>query len=207
MQRKPSLLVLVSAVFLAIAPNAPAAGLADQRVAPGRGPAPQPQRSSHGPIAPQSACPDQNVAGASPLVQRRAMLCMTDYARRSVGLAGLADARKLDRSADDKSGDILHCDSFSHFACGRDFTYWMRQSGYLSAPCWRAGENLAWGVGEASTAGAIFRAWMHSPGHRRNILGRFDQIGVGLRVGSLEESSEAHVWTQHFGSHCGASRS
>jgi len=35
---------------------------------------------------------------------------------------------------------------------------------------------------------SIFRLWMHSPGHRANILGPYDEIGIGLRVGSLEGS-------------------
>ena len=54
------------------------------------------------------------------------MRCMTDFARGHAGMAGLDDAGELDRSAGDKSDDILRCDSFSHYACGREFTYWMR---------------------------------------------------------------------------------
>jgi len=128
---------------------------------------------------------------------------MTDFARRRTSLRRLAEVPKLDRSADGKAVDIIRCDSFSHFACGRDFTYWMRRSGYLTARCWRAGENLAWGVGNAGSARSIFRAWLHSPGHRRNILaGQFDQLGVSLRIGDLDGRDGAHVWTQHFGSHC-----
>ncbi len=50
---------------------------------------------------------------------------------------------------------------------------------------------------------SIFRAWIHSPEHRANILGHYTQIGVGLRVGDLGGDREVHVWTQHFGSHCG----
>ena len=49
---------------------------------------------------------------------------------------------------------------------------------------------------------AIFDAWLHSPEHLANILGRYRQLGVGLRVGRLGGYSHAHVWTQHFGEHC-----
>ena len=70
------------------------------------------------------------------------MRCMTDFARRRAGMAGLADARALDRSALDKSGDILRCDSFSHTACGREFSYWMRRVSYLPAPCWRIARSI-----------------------------------------------------------------
>ncbi len=204
MSRKlPSLTLALLASLAVAAPSAPAAtGLANHRALPeGKSPSPQDERD-HGLIAPQAACPNQTSGDAPLAVQREAMLCMTEYARRYAGMAGLDKARKLDRSASAKSRDILRCDSFSHFACGREFTYWMRRSGYLAARCWRTGENLAWGTGRAGTPRAIFLAWMHSPGHRRNILGRFSQIGIGLRIGNLDGRDATHVWTQHFGSHC-----
>ncbi len=74
----------------------------------------------------------------------------------------------------------------------------------MSAECWRVGENLAWGVEEEGTVGSIFRAWMRSPAHRANILGDFEETGIDLRVGQLGGLTGVHLWTQHFGSHCGA---
>ena len=130
------------------------------------------------------------------------MRCMTNFARRHAGLAGLGDAGGSTARPRHKSGDILRCDSFSHYACGRDFTYWMQRVGYIPARCWRAGENIAWGTGALGTVRSIFRAWLHSPGHRENILGPYRQIGIGLRVGGLDGYGGAHVWTQHFGTHC-----
>jgi uncharacterized protein YkwD len=154
-------------------------------------------------IAPASACADQADLSAPAAVQERAMRCMTDFARARMGMGGLGDAAELDRSARDKADDILRCDSFSHYACGRQFTYWMERVGYIPARCWRAGENLAWGTGDLGTVRSIFRAWIHSPEHRENILGSYGQIGIGLEIGNLEGHDEVHVWTQHFGSHCG----
>jgi uncharacterized protein YkwD len=154
-------------------------------------------------IAPTSVCANQAGHDASAALQERAMRCMTDFARRHAGMARLADARALDRSALDKSRDILRCDSFSHYACGREFTYWMQQVSYIPAPCWRVGENLAWGSGDYDSVRSIFHAWIHSPEHRANILGHYTQIGIGLRVGTLNGDQGVHVWTQHFGSHCG----
>ena len=130
------------------------------------------------------------------------MRCMTDFARREAGLVELSDAGELDSSAREKSADILRCDSFSHFACGREFSYWMRQAGYMSTQCWRVGENLAWGTNEDGTVRAIFQAWMRSPSHRENILGAYDQVGISLMTGDLEGRVATHVWTEHFGSHC-----
>src|SRR6202012_248012 len=92
-------------------------------------------------VAPPSACPNQGDLGDPAAVQERAMRCMTDFARAHDGLGALANAADLDRSAQKKSTDIVRCDSFSHEACGRQFTYWMQRSGYLAARCWRGGEK------------------------------------------------------------------
>lgn len=155
-------------------------------------------------VAPTAVCPNQTDLADSPAVQEQAMRCMTNFARRHDGLGQFGNAAALDRSATRKNDDILRCDSFSHYACGRDFTYWMQRSGYLAARCWRAGENIAWGTEGKGTVRAIFVAWLHSPEHRANLLGRYSQIGISLSVGTLEGHRGAHVWTQDFGSHCGA---
>jgi uncharacterized protein YkwD len=152
-------------------------------------------------IAPATACP-QTRLDAPVATQEQAMLCMTNFARERFGENILEENATLEQSARDKSGDILSCDSFSHYACGREFTYWMRATGYLSTECWKAGENLAWGADDFGTVKSIFRAWMRSPTHRENILGNFTQIGIDLQTGTLEGLSGTHVWTQHFGSHC-----
>jgi uncharacterized protein YkwD len=200
MASKLSLIASLSAaVGLALAPSAVAVGLQNARAV--SKPARAAQATST-PIAPTFACPGQTDLDAPTEAQEEAMRCMTDHARAHFGLPPFAEDEQLDLSAAGKSGDILFCDSFSHFACGRAFTYWMKESGYLSAPCWRAGENLAWGVGEEGSVRSIFRAWMRSPGHRQNILGNFAQIGIDLQVGDLAGRGGTHVWTQHFGSHC-----
>jgi uncharacterized protein YkwD len=155
-------------------------------------------------IAPTSVCKNQTDLSDSPAVQAQAMHCMTNGARQKFGLGRLGNATGLDRSAADKNHDIIGCDEFSHYACGRNFTYWMGRVGYLSARCWRAGENIAWGTGDLATVRSIFTAWIHSPEHRANILGRYSQIGIALKVGNLEGRRSTHVWTQDFGSHCGA---
>jgi uncharacterized protein YkwD len=200
MARKP---LLVAAIFslacLATAPSAGAVGLAEGHAV--SKPARAAQASSTT-IAPLASCPGQTDLDAPAEEQEEAMRCMTDYARQHFGLPPLAATDQLDASARGKSDDILRCDDFSHFACGREFTYWIEASGYLAAGCWRAGENLAWGAGDEGTVRSIFRAWMRSPGHRQNVLGDFSQLGISLRVGELDGLTGSHVWTQHFGSHC-----
>lgn len=153
-------------------------------------------------VAPPAACPDQEDLGAPAAVQEQAMACMVNFARAQAGLGELVESSALAQSAHDKSLDILRCDSFSHFACEREFTYWMKETGYTATPCWRVGENLAWGTGEQGSVRSIFAAWLRSPTHRENLLGDFDETGLSLRTGTLEGLGGTRVWAQHFGSHC-----
>lgn len=152
-------------------------------------------------LAPAATCPHQNHLGVSNKLQLQAMLCLTNFARTHSGLDRINSSTQLVEAAAGKTRDILRCDEFSHEACGREFTYWMEQSGYLAGSCWGAAENIAWGTGMIGTPRAIFRAWLHSSGHRENILGPYTDIGIGLREGTLEGSKGAHVWVEEFGSH------
>lgn len=135
--------------------------------------------------------------------QESAMLCLVGQARAQYGLPPLVQSTVLRQSAVEKGADLLRCNEFSHTACGREFSFWIRETGYMATDCWRVGENLAWGVDDQGTVGSIFRAWMHSPAHRANILGDYEETGVDLRIGQLGGLSGVHIWTQHFGSHCG----
>jgi uncharacterized protein YkwD len=148
------------------------------------------------PAAP-APCAGQSNLKAPAVIQERAMRCLVDRARRSRGLPLLRAAAPLQQAANSKSGDILRCGEFSHEACGREFTYWMDRFGYHGCA---EGENIAWGSGSLGTAASIFRAWMHSQGHRENILGPYEDLGIGLRIGTLERFTGARVWTQEFGS-------
>ncbi|HEY6730315.1 MAG TPA: CAP domain-containing protein [Solirubrobacterales bacterium] len=134
--------------------------------------------------------------------QESAMLCLVNEARGRYGLATLSPSAPLRESAVEKGWDLIRCNEFSHTACGREFTFWIKESGYTAAECWRVGENLAWGVDGQGTVGSIFRAWMRSPAHRENILGDFEETGIDLRVDELGGLTGVHIWTQHFGSHC-----
>lgn len=156
------------------------------------------------PAGRQANCPAGVGLDAPAAAQESAMLCLVGEARERRGLPPLARSETLQEAASAKAADILRCDEFSHTACGRPFTYWIEESGYMSARCWRAGENLAWGVGEEGTVSAIFRAWMHSPAHRANILGDFEETGIDLHVGQLGGLTGVNLWTQHFGTHCGS---
>ncbi len=197
-------IVTLTCLVFATTAAAAAAGVGKQRVvAPSEPPTAAARTATASSlIAPTASCPGQSSLASPAAEQERTMLCLTNFARASAGLSELAAVAELDQSAAGKAEDVLRCNEFSHFACGREFTYWIRATGYIGGGCWHAGENLAWGTGEYGSARAIFRAWMSSPAHRRNILGDYSQVGIGLVAGNLEGNSGAHVWTSHFGSHC-----
>jgi len=151
-------------------------------------------------VAPVEACPNQTSPELSAEEQASVMLCMTNYARGTNGLAPLKPNGPLGRAAAQKSVDILGCDEFSHYACGRSFYFWDQKFGYLKG-CWKVAENIAWGTGSYATVRSIFTHWLESTEHHENILGPYKEIGIGLRVGGLEGNEGAAVWTQDFGSH------
>jgi uncharacterized protein YkwD len=152
-------------------------------------------------LAPTGVCP-RPALDAPTEAQEQSMLCLVNYAREQVGDAPLETSAQLEESARDKARDVIECDEFSHYACGREFTFWMKETGYLSG-CWRAGENLAYGQGSYGTAISIFRAWLRSPTHRANLLGpQYLETGIDLRVGRLEGTPGVRVWAEHFGVHC-----
>ena len=155
-------------------------------------------------IAPESVCPGQSDESLPVDSQEATMGCMINFARSRAGDAGLADVPVLDGSSDHKASDITQCGEFSHTACGRAFTYWFEQDGYLQpGGCQQAGENIAWGTGELGTVHSILTAWVNSPDHLANILSAsFDELGVSMEVGPLNGYPDAHVWVTHFGSPC-----
>lgn len=159
-----------------------------------------PASASAGLVAPLGACPESGSASATAAAQEQGMLCLVNYARTESGEQPLSDNGSLTESASDKSRDVLECDSFSHTACGREFTYWIRATGYISSPCWHVGENLAWGTGEYGSVRSIFRAWMRSTEHRENILGDYAETGIDVRTGTLGGIAGTRIWAEHFGS-------
>jgi uncharacterized protein YkwD len=63
------------------------------------------------------------------------------------------------------------------------------------------GENIAWGSQELATPRSIVNGWMHSPGHRANILNRrFREIGIGVSRGAPEPGFDrAATYATDFG--------
>jgi len=153
-------------------------------------------------IAPTSKCGPQTDGTAPRAAQEAAMRCLVNFARRKTGAPAATQRGRLMRSANRKAADILSCEAFSHTACGRAFQFHVQRIGY-AAGCHGVGENLAWGSGSYGTVRSIFRSWLNSTAHRRNLLSaKYRDHGVGLVTGSMGGRSGAAVWVHHLGYHC-----
>ena len=114
-----------------------------------------------------------------------AVLCLLNRERATRGLPALRSSARLRRAATGHSVDMARRDYFEHTTPdGVTMTARIVRSGYLSASrSWSVGENIAWGSGTYATPSHIVDAWMHSPGHRANILKRrFREIGIGIAL-------------------------
>ena len=117
---------------------------------------------------------------------RSSMLCLVNRVRDHYGLRSLRFNPELRSSATGHSNDMVADDYFSHYGPqGSTPSGRLARSGYLaSVDTYRIGENIGGGGGRRGSPLAVFRAWMHSPPHRANILDRgFREFGVGVARG------------------------
>ena len=125
---------------------------------------------------------------------RSAVLAAVNAERRKAGVPPLAPDSKLDVAAQRHAEDMLARHYFAHESPeGLSVRDRAKDAGYD----WRAiGENIAEGQ---TSAAEVMDTWMHSPGHRRNILKPdFRELGVGLALG--KSGGEYKVeWVQDFG--------
>ena len=150
----------------------------------------------------------ENVAARAGQVSEGALaastVCLLNAERSERGLRGLRVNGRLSAAAQQHTSDMVRRRYFSHTSrSGNDMGDRIRSQGYLSgARSWMLGENLAWGSGERSTPRSIVRAWMDSPGHRRNILtARFREIGIGVvDQAPVRTGNRGATYTTTFGS-------
>ena len=132
---------------------------------------------------------------------RSATLCLLNAERAKHGLKALHSNADLRRASLSHSRDMVKRRYFDHDTlAGVDVVGRLRKVHYLaSASSWMVGENIAWGQQKLGTPREIVRAWMHSPGHRANILSRgYREIGVGIATGTPQGGHGA-TYTTDFG--------
>ena len=128
------------------------------------------------------------------------MLDLHNKTRANRGLPKLCVHPALQRAAEKHSQDMMDRNYFSHNTKGTGATFAQRikREGYNYQ---MAGENIAWGSGAYGTPDSIFKYWMNSSGHRKNILTRgYREVGIGASdPGTFKGYRNAVVWTADFG--------
>jgi uncharacterized protein YkwD len=141
---------------------------------------------------------------------RRATLCLLNRARARAGLRPLRLNRRLSRVAGRHSRTMVRRSYFSHASPNGSSPFdRILRSGYArNASSWRLAENIGWGSAAKSRPAALVRMWMHSPGHRANILSpTYREIGIGIAVGlpvgraHASRGADGATYTTDFGSH------
>ena len=136
---------------------------------------------------------------------RAATLCLINRERTRRGLRALRHDGQLRKVAQSYSREMVRHSFFDHV--GRDgSTFAGRVKGrttYLrNAARWSLGENLYWGSGGRATPRESVDGWMHSAGHRHNMLNPdFRDIGIGIAIGAPEDvgGEPAATYTTEFG--------
>jgi uncharacterized protein YkwD len=152
-------------------------------------------------LAPSGTCgAAADALGLDAATAQAAMLCLTNYARAQSGLAPLRLSTTLDAAGQAKLAADLSCGEFSHTPCSQPFDAVF--AAYVQgATSYEIGENIAWGTGSFGTPRNTMNGWLHSAGHRENILtAAYAELGIGYLSGqSFQGYSGATLWSQEFG--------
>jgi len=121
---------------------------------------------------------------------RSMLLTAHNEERKKLGLQPLKINNKLQMSAQKHADWMAKSGKLSHTGDGKsDPGSRIDHEGYNSSG-W--GENIAMGYTEISK---VMAGWMHSSGHRDNILGDYTEVGFGV---AYNEDGTSY-WTVNFG--------
>ncbi len=139
--------------------------------------------------SPRGAAPEPPPAALdTDAVQR--VIDATNAERRRAGVPPLTPDPQLTAAADAHARNMARQNRMSHTLDGESASDRVKVAGYRYRT---VGENIAW---NQPTADTVVDDWMHSRGHRRNMLsGDFTQIGVAVATNRQGEP----YWVQVFG--------
>jgi Cysteine-rich secretory protein family len=136
----------------------------------------------------------------------QATLCLLDNERAAAGLHPVAETPGLTQPSAAYSARMVAEKFFAHVSPdGGTLVDRLTAARYIAPDGdWTVGENIAWGQGDLATPRNIVVAWMNSPGHRHNILtGEFNEIGLGIALGTPGDPSWGATYTTDFGAVAG----
>lgn len=123
-------------------------------------------------------------ASASDLpAARAAVLCLVNRERTRRGLKALRTNGTLGTVEAWLAKDMVKRHYFDHTTpSGKTFGDRLDDAGWHGST---AGENIAWGSGSLGSPAKIVSGWMHSSGHRANILNKaFTRAGTAIVLGA-----------------------
>jgi uncharacterized protein YkwD len=129
---------------------------------------------------------------------QHATLCLLNDERRQRGIRPFKANGRLTKASQRYANVMSRRNIFDH----GDFVGRIKAARYLKgARGYTVGENIAWGSYDYATPANIVDSWMHSPGHRANILnGRFREIGLGVARGApVGGQDRAGTYVTDFG--------
>lgn len=133
------------------------------------------------------------VLGYATDISAGGVISLMNDERSEDGLAALTYNSRLTSSATAKAKDMFADDYWAHVAPdGKGPDYFIQQAGYSYA---RAGENLAKGF---QTSSGVVAGWMASQGHKDNVLGDYNEVGVAVMNGTLQGEKTTLV-VAHYG--------
>lgn len=127
---------------------------------------------------------------------RAEIIAETNKARKAHDLKPLRENPILNRMAEERVDDMFWNQYFGHTSpSGEPFEAFSKRVGYRYR---LIGENLG-NIYPNATSRKFVEGWMHSPGHRKNILNRnFREIGVAVKKGKLD-GQNTWIAVQIFG--------
>lgn len=134
--------------------------------------------------------------GASAQVAVKLFEHLNTY-RDEEGLRPLLWNERLEVSSLYQSERMSELGEFAHeLSDGVTLTDRIKRAGYGYAAC---GENLFWihdpRKGVAALAWAMHDGWVHSPGHQKNLVGDWTEVGIGV----VPDGEGGFYATQNFG--------
>ena len=155
-----------------------------------------------GSSAPTHGCDHAHDGPADDLrAAERATLCLLNAERRARGLRPVTRDGDLKEAALRHSRDMVERGFFAHVnPDGVGHHERIVRAGYrLRRAGFATGENLASGAPDADSPAIVVDGWMHSRGHRTNVLrAGFEEIGIGI-VPRAEGGGPGATYTTTFG--------
>ena len=136
------------------------------------------------------------------VVVGQATLCLLNQQRAAKGVGPLVENAALSTASAGYSQRMVSQGFFAHESPdGGTLVDRLTAVGYLGGDAaWVVGENIGWGQASLATPRSMVDAWMHSPGHRENLLSAdYGQVGLGLALGTPTDRTWGATYTTDFG--------